>query len=86
MNKIQDIHHLYNEVREIIASARQSAVRSVDFYRVQMYWNIGKRILETEQEGKERAEYGTYLLKNLAKNLATKCKTHRMCTRAEMYR
>ena len=69
MTKIQDIHHLYNEVREIIASARQSAVRSVDFYRVQMYWNIGKRILETEQEGKERAEYGTYLLKNLAKKL-----------------
>ena len=69
MNKIQDILHLYNEVREIIASARQSAVRSVDFYRVQMYWNIGKRILETEQEGKERAEYGTYLLKNLAKKL-----------------
>ena len=69
MNKIQDIHHLYNEVREIIASARQSAVRSVDFYRVQMYWNIGKRILETEQEGKERAEYGNYLLKNLAKKL-----------------
>ena len=34
-----------------------------------MYWNIGKRILETEQEGKERAEYGTYLLKNLAKKL-----------------
>ena len=69
MNEIQDIQSLYNEVREIIASARQSAVRSVDFYRVQMYWNIGKRILETEQEGKERAEYGTYLLKNLAKKL-----------------
>ena len=69
MNKIQDIQNLYNEVREIIASARQSAVRSVDFCRVQMYWNIGKRILETEQEGKERAEYGSYLLKNLAKKL-----------------
>ena len=69
MNKIQDIHHLYNEVREIIASARQSAVRSVDFCRVQMYWSIGKRILETEQEGKERAGYGSYLLKNLAKKL-----------------
>lgn len=69
MNEIQDIQNLYNEVREIIASARQSAVRSVDFCRVQMYWNIGKRILETEQEGKERAEYGSYLLKNLAKKL-----------------
>ena len=66
---ISDIQNLYNEVREIIASARQNATRSVDFCRVQMYWSIGKRILETEQEGKERAEYGSYLLKNLAKKL-----------------
>ena len=66
---ISDIQNLYNEVRDIIASARQDAVRSVDFSRVQMYWNIGKRILETEQNGKERAEYGSYLLKNLAKKL-----------------
>ena len=66
---ISDIQNLYNEVREIIASARQNATRSVDFCRVQMYWNIGKRILETEQGGKERAEYGSYLLKNLAKRL-----------------
>ena len=69
MNEIQDIQNLYNEVREIIASARQNAVRSVDFCRVQMYWNIGQRIFETEQQGKERAEYGSYLLKNLAKRL-----------------
>ena len=66
---ISDIQNLYNEVREIIASARQDAVRSVDFSRVQMYWNIGKRILETEQSGKDRAGYGSYLLKNLAKRL-----------------
>ena len=69
MNELQDIQNLYNELREIIASARQNAVRSVDFCRVQMYWNIGKRIFETEQQGKERAEYGSYLLKNLAHKL-----------------
>lgn len=34
-----------------------------------MYWSIGKRILEEEQQGKERADYGTYLLKNLSKEL-----------------
>lgn len=34
-----------------------------------MYWAIGRRILEEEQEGKERAEYGAYLLKNLAKTI-----------------
>lgn len=69
MKEIQDINSLYQEVREIIASARQNAVRSVDFCRVQMYWQIGRRILEEEQKGKERADYGSYLLKNLAKKL-----------------
>ena len=69
MKEIQDINGLYNEVREIISSARQNAVRSVDFSRVQMYWQIGRRIQEEEQKGKERADYGTYLLKNLAKRL-----------------
>ena len=34
-----------------------------------MYWNIGKRIFEEEQQGKERADYGAYLIKNLAKEL-----------------
>ena len=34
-----------------------------------MYWQIGRRILEEEQKGKERADYGSYLLKNLAKKL-----------------
>ena len=69
MKEIQDINGLYQEVREIISSARQNAVRSVDFCRVQMYWQIGRRILEEEQKGKERADYGAYLLKNLAKKL-----------------
>ena len=57
------------EIRAIIDKARSTAVRSVDFCRVQMYWNIGKRIFEEEQQGKERADYGTYLIKNLAKEL-----------------
>ena len=62
MKETQNINHLYDEVREIIASARQNAVRSVDFSRVQMYWQIGRRIQEEEQNGKERADYGAYLL------------------------
>lgn len=56
-----------NEVKDIINAARANAVRSVDFCRVQMYWSIGKRIFEKEQQGKERAEYGKYLIRNLAK-------------------
>ena len=36
---------------------------------VVMYWNIGKRIFEKEQQGKERADYGSFLLETLSKNL-----------------
>ena len=66
---MRDIQNLYNDVSEIIVSSQQNAVRSVNCCRVQMCWRIGKRILETEQNGRERAEYGAYLLKNLAKKL-----------------
>lgn len=61
--------NIIDDARTIINSARSSAVRSVDFCRVQMYWNLGKRIFEEEQQGKERADYGTYLIKNLASTL-----------------
>lgn len=60
---------LIDDIRGIIDSARAQAVRSVDFCRVQMYWQMGKRIFEEEQQGKERADYGAYLIKNLAKEL-----------------
>lgn len=59
----------FTEVRQIIDEARSNAVRSVDFCRVMMYWNIGRRIFEEEQQGKDRADYGSYLIKNLAENL-----------------
>ena len=55
------------DIRQIINDAQANAVRSVDFCRVQMYWHLGKRILEEEQQGKARADYGTYLIRNLAK-------------------
>jgi predicted nuclease of restriction endonuclease-like (RecB) superfamily len=50
----------------IIGQARTQAVRSVEFHRVEMYWKLGERIFEEEQQGKERADYGAYLIRNLA--------------------
>lgn len=70
MNEIRSKEDVFlNDIKEIINSARQNAVRSVDFCRVQMYWHMGKRIFEEEQQGRDRADYGTYLIKNLAKQL-----------------
>lgn len=70
MNKMATSNDKFlSDIRNIIDTARTQAVRSVDFCRVQMYWHMGKRIFEEEQQGKERADYGTYLIKNLAKQL-----------------
>ena len=68
-NSIKLRTEFLGQVKEIITQAQDNAVRSVDFHRVLMYWNIGKIILEEEQQGKERAEYGSYLIKNLSKEV-----------------
>lgn len=60
---------ILDDARKIIEISRNSAVKSVDFCRVQMYWNLGRRIFEEEQDGKERADYGAYLVKKLAEKL-----------------
>ena len=60
---------LIHQIQTIIADAKGRAIRSVDTERVMMYWQIGKVILEEEQEGKERAGYGDFLIKSLANEL-----------------
>lgn len=60
---------LVQQIQSIIATAKDRAIRSVDTERVLMYWNIGKVILEEEQEGKERAGYGEFLIRSLAEAL-----------------
>ena len=60
-----------SDLRTIILSARESAIRSVDTVRVQMYWELGERIFIEEQKGQDRAEYGAYILQNLAHKIET---------------
>ncbi|MBD5343091.1 MAG: DUF1016 domain-containing protein [Bacteroides sp.] len=66
---IENAMKLIDDVKNIIEQSRSSAIRSVDFCRVQMYWQIGRRIVEEEQGGEARAEYGAYILKNLSMSL-----------------
>jgi predicted nuclease of restriction endonuclease-like (RecB) superfamily len=60
---------IINEIKSIIVQGREQAILNVDNIRVMMYWKIGKRIFEVEQQGRDRAEYGTFLIKTLAKEL-----------------
>ena len=60
---------LIGELRELIRSARQSVVHSVDLIQVWTNFEIGRRIVEHEQQGSERAAYGKALLKQLSTEL-----------------
>jgi hypothetical protein len=61
---------LINEIKSILNEARAKAVSAINSAMVFAYWEIGKRIVEEEQNGKEKADYGSFLLKELAQNLS----------------
>jgi hypothetical protein len=60
------VKELIREIRDLIQSARQAVVHSVDLIQVLTNFEIGRRIIEHEKGGAKRAEYGTALLKQLA--------------------
>lgn len=60
---------LYERIAEVIRAARTNIVRTVDATMVQAYWHIGNYIVEDEQGGDKRAEYGKALLKKLSVKL-----------------
>ncbi|MGC2662051.1 MAG: DUF1016 N-terminal domain-containing protein, partial [Bryobacteraceae bacterium] len=60
---------LLSTVVHVIEEARSGAVRSINSFLTAAYWLIGQRIVEHEQRGAERAEYGQGLLKQLSRDL-----------------
>ncbi len=67
--KVTVLKNFFGDVKLILENARRKAYQSVNSAMVEAYWLIGKRIVEEEQEGKERADYGDYLIKRLAQEL-----------------
>ena len=57
------------DIKAIIAASKDKAIKAVDNERTFMYWYIGQRIFVEEQDGKDRADYGTYLIKFLSQQL-----------------
>lgn len=64
-----DEMNFIHEVKQIVAEARGKAYSAINSAMVEAYWLMGKRIVEEQQQGKERADYGTELLKELSKAL-----------------
>lgn len=61
----------FEEIKRILTQARQKAYSAVNTAMVEAYWLMGKRMVEEEQKGELRAEYGKEVLKRLAKELST---------------
>ena len=57
------------DIKTLIASARQTAIRAIDNQRTLLYWHIGERVFNEEQDGQDRANYGEYLIKYLSEQL-----------------
>lgn len=68
-NAAAEMHSCIEDIRQIIDNGRKAAYLSVNAVMVQTYWNIGRRIVEEEQNGKERADYGEFLITTLANSL-----------------
>lgn len=62
---------LYHGIRNVLLTARKQARQAINDTMVQAYWQIGRLIVEDEQGGEKRAEYGKRVLPELAKRLST---------------
>ncbi|PJG85610.1 PDDEXK nuclease domain-containing protein [Conservatibacter flavescens] len=60
---------LFHQIAQIIEQARHQVKQTVNVAMVQSYWEIGRLIVEDEQQGEKRAEYGKFVLQDLSKRL-----------------
>ena len=61
---------IHAEIVELLESARHASVRAVNALMTVTYWEIGRRIVEAEQQGKRKAGYGEQLIEHLADDLS----------------
>ena len=88
-NKMLKEQNFVNDVRSIIEQGRKMAYAAAGQAAITTYWNVGRRIVEEEQAGKVRAEYGSQLIPMLAEQLLTwthlrrilYLQTYKLCTR-----
>jgi len=66
---VMDEQQFYEDVCFILRQAREQAYNSANGIMTYAYWNVGRRIVEQEQSGEKKAQYGAYLIKNLSKQL-----------------
>ena len=74
MDKLEhnNYNNLVERIGDLLSQGKQKTFQKVNTILVETYWHIGQQIIEFEQEGAEKAEYGSKLLKLLSRDLKTK--------------
>ena len=65
---VNNLDAVYEDIKSIVICSRNKVYSVVNTEMLNLYWNVGKRIMEI-QEGEERAKYGDYILEEVAKKL-----------------
>ncbi len=71
MSELIQNNRLYNQIKELLAIAKNKVLQSINSTMTKTYFEIGKLIVEEEQNGKERAVYGKQLIADLSQKLST---------------
>ena len=71
-NRKTSYNELANGIINLMETARRQAARSINVILTATYWEIGRRIVEFEQLGSQKAEYGKEILKQLSAELTAK--------------
>jgi predicted nuclease of restriction endonuclease-like (RecB) superfamily len=89
-NKTQDLqqedHFFIDEIKQIVRSARHKAYAAINFAQVEANWLIGRRIVQEEQSGKERAAYGKYIIRIVSQELTQEFGTGFSVTNVKNFR
>ena len=69
--ELTNIENLYGKVSTLLENSRKNLRKSVNTFMVSTYFEVGRLIVEEEQNGEERAKYGKYIIENLSKKLTS---------------
>jgi hypothetical protein len=67
--KSDNIEQIYKNIKNVLDEARSNVFKAINFSMVKAYHEIGRIIVEEEQAGQSRAEYGKYIIRNLSQKL-----------------
>ena len=85
MGDLTYTNSMMNEIRELLLNERQHVAVQVNTELLSTYWNVGRIIVEHEQENKERADYGKQTLKQLSKGFNKGVWERILCFQSPIY-